>query len=195
MMAPAMSALERIRAERAVAILRRPDDPDAVVDALVAAGIAIVEITLDSDGALATIERLRRRDGLTVLAGTVRTPEQVDAAVAAGAEACVSPAFVPAVVERCGERGVPAVPGALTPSEVEAAWQAGAALVKLFPASAVGPDYVRALGAPLADVPLLVTGGVTAANARAFLDAGAVAVGVSLRTGDEARALLAAVRR
>ena len=112
-----------------------------------------------------------------MLAGTVRRPEQVDEAVRAGAEACVGPAFVPAVVARCAELGVPAVPGALTPSEVEAAWQAGAALVKLFPGSLGGPRYVRELLAPLRDVPLLVTGGVTAENAAEFLAAGAVAVG------------------
>jgi 2-dehydro-3-deoxyphosphogluconate aldolase/(4S)-4-hydroxy-2-oxoglutarate aldolase len=189
-----MSAAERIRFARAVAILRRVEDPARVVDEVVAGGIEVVEITLDSDGALAMIERLRGRPGLTVIAGTVRTAADAAAAVDAGAEACVGPGFVPEVVERCRELGVDAIPGALTPSEVDAAWAAGAALVKLFPASAVGPDYVRALLAPLADVPLLVTGGVNAGNARAFLDAGAVAVGASLRTREDALALLATVR-
>jgi 2-dehydro-3-deoxyphosphogluconate aldolase / (4S)-4-hydroxy-2-oxoglutarate aldolase len=186
----AMSPVERIRTERAIAILHRVPEPDRVVGELVAGGIRIVEITLDSDDALGAIERLRARDDTTVLAGTVRTAADVDRAVAAGAQACVGPAFVPAMVARCVERRVAAIPGALTPSEVEAAWQAGAALVKHFPGSAVGPSYVRALRAPLADVPLLVTGGVTADNARAFLDAGAVAVGVCshARRGARARA-------
>jgi 2-dehydro-3-deoxyphosphogluconate aldolase/(4S)-4-hydroxy-2-oxoglutarate aldolase len=190
-----MDAIERIRDRRTVAILRRVPDPDALVAELAAAGIGVFEITLDSDGALAAIERLRRRGDLTVLAGTVRTVEDAERAFAAGAEACVSPAFAPNVVARCRELGVPAIPGALTPSEVEAAWQAGAALVKLFPASAVGPDYVRALAGPLGDVPLLVTGGVNARNAAAFLDAGAAAVGVSLRSAEDARALLAVTSR
>ena len=189
-----MSAADRIRSARAVAILRRVDDPDRVVDELVAGGIEIVEITLDSDDALATIARLRARPALTVVAGTVRTAADADAAVDAGAEACVGPGFVPEVVTRCRELGVDAIPGALTASEVDAAWAAGAALVKLFPASALGADYVRALRGPLSDVPLLVTGGVNAGNARAFLDAGAVAVGASLRTREDAAALLAAVR-
>ncbi|MGH3102686.1 MAG: bifunctional 4-hydroxy-2-oxoglutarate aldolase/2-dehydro-3-deoxy-phosphogluconate aldolase [Gaiellaceae bacterium] len=189
-----MSAIERIRAERAIAVLRHVPDPERVVDELVAGGVRIVEITLDSAGALVTIERLRARDELTVLAGTVRTVADVDRAVAAGAQACVGPVFVPAVVARCVELGVPAVPGALTPSEVEAAWTAGSALVKLFPGSAVGPEYVRALRAPLADVPLVVTGGVTPANAADFLRAGAVAVGASVRTREEGEALVAAVR-
>jgi len=172
-----MSAIERIREERVVAVLRDVSDVDGVVTALVAGGIRVVEVTLDSRDALEAIAGLAARGDVTVLAGTVRRPEQVDDAVRAGAEACVGPAFVSAVVERCLELGVAAVPGALTSSEVEAAWQAGAALVKLFPGSLGGPRYVRELLAPLADVPLLVTGGVNADNAAAFLAAGAVAVG------------------
>jgi 2-dehydro-3-deoxyphosphogluconate aldolase / (4S)-4-hydroxy-2-oxoglutarate aldolase len=195
-----MSALERIREERVVAVLRDVSDVDGVVAALVAGGIRVVEVTLDSRDALEAIARLAAGGDVTVLAGTVRRPEQVEDAVRAGAEACVGPAFVPAVVERCLELGVPAVPGALTPSEVEAAWQAGAALVKLFPGSLGGPRYVRELLAPLAEVPLLVTGGVDAGNATEFLEAGAVAVGVgSSLVGAEdveaaARQLVDAVR-
>jgi len=189
-----MSAIERIRSERVVAVLRRARQPERAAADLVAAGIGVVELTLDSDGALAAIARLRERGDVTVLAGTVRTAADVERAAAAGAEACVGPALVPAMVERCRELGIPAIPGALTPTEVEAAWNAGAALVKLFPAAAVGPGYVRALTAPLSDVPLLVTGGVDAGNAAAFVEAGAVAVGASLRARAEAVSLLAAVR-
>jgi 2-dehydro-3-deoxyphosphogluconate aldolase / (4S)-4-hydroxy-2-oxoglutarate aldolase len=191
--------LDRIRAERVVAILRRVPEPETVVDALVAAGIGIVEITLDSDGALATIERLRARGEVTVLAGTVRTPEEAAAAAAAGAEACVAPTLVPAMVERCRELGLAAIPGALTPSELEAAKALGVKLIKLFPASLGGPGYVREVVAPLAGVQLIVTGGVDASNAGDFLAAGAVAVGVgsSLTGADdldaEARRLVAAV--
>ena len=193
----AVSVVERIRSECLVAILRRVDDVDARVEALAQAGVRVVEITLDADDATAAIERARRRGDISVLAGTVRRPEQVDAAVAAGAEAVVSPAVVPAVLERARELLVPAIPGALTPTEVEAAWAAGAALVKLFPAGVGGPGYVRDLLAPLADVPLLVTGGVDSSNARSFLDAGAVAVGAgsALADADEARRLVAATRR
>src|SRR6266516_1515629 len=131
-----MSAIERIRRERLVAVLRRAPDVDARVDALAAAGIGVVEITLDDADALAAIDRTRARGDVTV------------------------------------------IPGAFTPTEVEAAWAAGAALVKLFPATLGGAAYVKDLLAPLADVPLLVTCGVQAQNALSFLDAGAVAVGV-----------------
>jgi 2-dehydro-3-deoxyphosphogluconate aldolase / (4S)-4-hydroxy-2-oxoglutarate aldolase len=173
-----MMALDRIRAERVVAVVRRVPEVDSIVEALLAGGIRIIEITLDSDDALATIEQLRARGDLTVLAGTVRTPLEAEAAVAAGAEACVAPALVPEMVERCRGLGVPAVPGALTPSELEAARALGAELVKLFPGSLVGPAYVRDVLAPLTGVELIVTGGVDLSNARAFIEAGAVAVGV-----------------
>jgi 2-dehydro-3-deoxyphosphogluconate aldolase/(4S)-4-hydroxy-2-oxoglutarate aldolase len=193
--------IQRIRDERLVAILRRVPDPDGMVEVLARAGVGVVEITLDADDALATIARLRRRGDVSVIAGTVRRPEQVDAAADAGAEACVSPGLVSEVIERCGALGVPAVPGALTPTEVERAWSLGAALVKLFPGSLVGPGYVRELLAPLADVPLVVTGGIDESNANAFLEAGAVAVGAgsaltgAADVGAEARRLVAAVRR
>jgi 2-dehydro-3-deoxyphosphogluconate aldolase / (4S)-4-hydroxy-2-oxoglutarate aldolase len=195
-----MMALDRIRAERVVAVLRRVPEVDSIVEGLLAGGVRIVEITLDSDDALATIEQLRARGDVTVLAGTVRTPEEAEAAVAAGAEACVAPALVPDMVERCRSLGVPAVPGALTPSELESARALGAELVKLFPGSLVGPAYVREVLAPLAGLQLLVTGGVDRSNAREFIDAGAVAVGVgsALTTAAdveaEARRVVAAVR-
>ena len=178
-----MNATERIRSTRLVGLLRGVERPDELVSALAAAGVEVVEVTLETPGALAAIDRLRERGDVCVVAGTVRTPAEVDAAVAAGAEACVSPAFSAPVVARCRERDVPAVPGALTPTEVEAAWRAGAELVKLFPARAFGPGYVADLRKPLADVPLLCTGGVTAENAADFLAAGAVAVGISFQPG------------
>lgn len=199
-MVEAMRAVDRIRAERLVAVLRRVPDADAVVDALVSAGVGVVEITLDSHDALATIERVRARGNVTVLAGTVRTAAEAEAAVAAGAEACVAPALVADMVQACGRLGVPAIPGALTPTELERAADLGVELVKLFPAGLLGPTYIRDLLGPLAGLELLVTGGIDASNARAYLDAGAVAVGVgSALTGAvhveaEAGRLVAAVR-
>jgi 2-dehydro-3-deoxyphosphogluconate aldolase / (4S)-4-hydroxy-2-oxoglutarate aldolase len=199
-MAEAATAVDRIRAERVVAVLRRVPEVDSVVGALRRGGIRIVEVTLDSDEALATIERLRASSDVTVLAGTVRTPEEAEAAAAAGAEACVSPALVPEMIERCRALGLPAIPGALTPSEIEAAQAHGAALVKLFPGSLVGSGYLREVLAPLAGVELVVTGGVDRSTAREFIDAGAVAVGVgsaltsAADVETEARRLVAAVR-
>lgn len=190
-----MSAVDAIRTARLVAILRHTADVDAQVARLAAAGVRVVEITLDSDDALGAIERARGRGDVTVLAGTAREPAQVGAAVSAGAEAIVAPSLSAAVLERAAALGVPAIPGALTPTEIETAWRAGAALVKLFPARLGGPRYVQDVLAPLRDVPLVATGGVDATNARAFLDAGAVAVGVgsALGSDDELRRLVETV--
>jgi 2-dehydro-3-deoxyphosphogluconate aldolase/(4S)-4-hydroxy-2-oxoglutarate aldolase len=181
--------VERIERERVVAVLRKVDDVAATVERL---GLPVVEVTLDSPGALEAIAGLRERGDLTVIAGTVRTAEEARDAIAAGAEAVVGPATVPGVAAACGEAGVPWIPGALTPTEVEAAWRAGAALVKLFPARLGGPQYVRDVLAVLPDVRLVVTGGIDAANAVAFLHAGAVAVGAD---ASRARSVYDAVRR
>jgi 2-dehydro-3-deoxyphosphogluconate aldolase/(4S)-4-hydroxy-2-oxoglutarate aldolase len=160
----------------------------------------VVEITMDSPGAEAAIARTRERGDVSVVAGTVRTPEQAARAAAAGAEACVAPVYTREVVLRSLELGVPVIPAALTPSEIETAFRAGAALVKLFPADAFGPSYVRHVLAPLADVPILASGGIDAESASAYLDAGAraIALGSSVTKADDpgaaARAAVAAVR-
>jgi 2-dehydro-3-deoxyphosphogluconate aldolase / (4S)-4-hydroxy-2-oxoglutarate aldolase len=196
-----MNAIDRIRTERLVVLLRNVHDAERLVGMLADAGVGVVEVTLDSPAAEEVIARLRRRGDVTVLAGTVLTTEDVERAVAAGAEACVGPTFVPEVVGRCLELGVPAIPGALTPTEIDAARRAGAALVKLFPAAVLGPHYVRDLLGPLGRVPLLATGGVDAGNAAAFIEAGAcaVAAGSAITGADDplaaARGLVAAVRR
>jgi 2-dehydro-3-deoxyphosphogluconate aldolase/(4S)-4-hydroxy-2-oxoglutarate aldolase len=158
--------------------MRRVAQPLEVVRALRQGGIGVFEITLDSQNALETIASLRGDPKLVVLAGTVRTVEDVRAAVDAGAQGCVAPVLRPEVLEACREAGVPSVPGAMTPTEVETAWQLGAEMVKLFPAARLGPEFVHDLRGPLRDVPLLATGGVDASNAAAFLRAGAEAVGV-----------------
>jgi 2-dehydro-3-deoxyphosphogluconate aldolase / (4S)-4-hydroxy-2-oxoglutarate aldolase len=200
MMASMETAVDRIRSERLVAVLRRVREPDSVVDQLVSGGVRVVELTLDSDDALGAIERLRARGDVTVLAGTVRTAADAEGAIAAGAEACVAPGLVTEMVEACDRLGVPAIPGTLTPTEVEAANALGVELVKLFPAGPFGPAYVRDLLAPMDGVQLLVTGGVDPSNAAAFLEGGAVAVGVGSALAGapdveaEARRLVAAVR-
>jgi 2-dehydro-3-deoxyphosphogluconate aldolase/(4S)-4-hydroxy-2-oxoglutarate aldolase len=195
-----LNAVDRIREERLVVLLRKVADTVGLVDALASAGVRVVEVTLDSPAADASIARLRERGDVTVLAGTVLTPDDVERAVAAGAEVCVGPTSAPEVVARCLDLGVPVIPGALTPTEIDAAWRAGAAMVKLFPAAVFGPRYIRDLAGPLGPVPLLATGGIDAANAGAFLRAGAAAVaaGSSVTAADDpvaaARALVDAVR-
>jgi 2-dehydro-3-deoxyphosphogluconate aldolase/(4S)-4-hydroxy-2-oxoglutarate aldolase len=192
--------VERILAERLVVLLRAVADADGVVAALAEAGVGVVEITMDSPGAEKAIARARERGDVSVVAGTVRTVDDVERADAAGAEACVAPVHTPAVMQRSLEVGLPVIPAALTPSEIEAAHRAGAALVKLFPADALGPSYLRHVLAPLADVPILASGGIDVGNAAAYIGAGARAVAIGSTVtkaespGDAARSVVAAVR-
>ncbi len=169
---------------RVVAIARRLDPARVVgvADGLLAAGIGCLEITLNDpiDTALGSIRELADTFAgrLLVGAGTVRSVAAAERAADAGATFLVSPHTDEALVAWAAARGIPAFPGALTPTEVVRAWDAGAAGVKLFPASAAGPAFIRELRGPLPEIPLLPTGGVTADNAADFIRAGAVAVGL-----------------
>lgn len=160
----------------------------AIAAGLAAGGVRAFEITLNSPDALAAIERLAGRfppDELLVGAGTVMTADAARAAIDAGARFIVMPHTDVEVIEAALDRGVAAFPGAFTPTEVLLAWRAGASAVKLFPASAVGPSFVRELRRPLPEIPLIPTGGVTIDSAPAFIAAGALAIGMgSWLTGD-----------
>lgn len=174
--------LERLAAERVVAILRSDTCVHfrATVATLAESGVHLIECALTTPGALDAIRDLSTDlpAGVQLGAGTVTSPELVSRAVDAGATFLVTPTFSAAVLRAATDLGVPVLAGALTPTEVLAAWDAGATAVKIFPASAVGADYCRALAEPLPSVPLVPTGGVGFDNAADFLAAGAVALGV-----------------
>jgi len=167
---------------RAIGILRGcpPEHVVAVTRAAVEAGFKVVEVTLDSPGALQSIELLTDSfPDLTIGVGTVRTGEEVAWAIQAGASFVVSPVVEEQVIGACGKHKIPVLPGAATPTEVFRALCLGAEAVKLFPAVQLGgPAYVAAIRGPLGNPRLVPTGGISAENGRAFLDAGAVAVGV-----------------
>jgi 2-dehydro-3-deoxyphosphogluconate aldolase/(4S)-4-hydroxy-2-oxoglutarate aldolase len=174
-----------------VAVLRAAtaDGFAAVADVLVDAGITALEVTLTSRGALSAIGGLVRQlpANAVVGAGTVLTADEAKACVDAGASFLVSPVLVPDVAAVGIAAGVPAYPGALTPTEVFAAGRGGAQLVKLFPASTVGPRYVKDLHGPLPGVRIMPTGGIDLADVAAWLGAGAVCVGLgSQLLGDAA---------
>jgi 2-dehydro-3-deoxyphosphogluconate aldolase / (4S)-4-hydroxy-2-oxoglutarate aldolase len=163
-----------------IAIVRGhpPDVVSRIADGLVAGGVTTVEVTLDSPHALSSIVALDDRGDVLVGAGTVLDAAGADAAIDAGAAFLVAPGVDPGVIAAAAARGVPMLPGALTPTEILTAWQAGAAAVKVFPAGPLGPGYLAALRGPLADVPLVPTGGIDDRNAAAFMAAGAVSLGV-----------------
>ena len=175
------AALARVKQTGVVAIMRHTEASLAIeaADALLRGGIDVVEVTLNTAGATAMIRELSRHFGERMLvgAGTVLSPAAVDEALEAGARFIVAPNTDVRVITACGERGVPVVPGAFTPTEVVAAWEAGADLVKVFPVSSVGPRYIRDLRGPLPDIPLVPTGGVTMDNTAEYIRAGAAAVG------------------
>ena len=195
---------ELIRSTRLIAILRRIE-PQARLLELVASlaqdGVRVFEVTFDapsaSDDLAAVRERLAAVAGHAVVgAGTVRALETLDQATEAGAAFVVGPDLDPRIVDGALERGVPVIPGAYSPTEIAQAWERGATFVKLFPASSLGPSHVRELRGPFPDIELIATGGIDAASARAFLDAGCVAVGVGgalvRADAEERRAIVAA---
>lgn len=153
----------------------------ALVEALVAGGITVMEVTMTVPGAVHLLRDLKKEfgDKLLLGSGTVTTAQQAEATIEAGAEFVVSPSFHPDVVAKTKQLGKVSIPGALTPTEVITAWRAGADYVKIFPCSAVGgASYLKALLAPFPELHLIPTGGVTVTTAVDFLKAGARALGV-----------------
>lgn len=177
-MEPAAFA-DLMRRERACAILRSDDGAAAgpAMRAAIAGGFRCAEVTLTTPGALDLVAELSRLDGLTVGAGTVLTVDDAEAAVAAGARFLVSPVFDPEVVRAAGRLGVASLPGCHTPTELLAAHRAGATLLKLFPAPAGGPAWLRSVLAPLPFLRVVPTNGIDADNAADWLSAGAWALG------------------
>lgn len=165
---------------RASAILRTPHEAAAApaMDAAIRGGFRAVEFTLTIPGVLDRIAEFSRRDGLVVGAGTVLTVEDARAAVEHGARFLVSPVVDEAVIEEAHRLGVAVMPGCHTPTEMHRAWRAGAQLQKLFPAPGLGPPYVKACLGPLPFLRIVPTNGVDVGNARAWLDAGAFALGM-----------------
>jgi 2-dehydro-3-deoxyphosphogluconate aldolase/(4S)-4-hydroxy-2-oxoglutarate aldolase len=173
------AALEK---SRVVAILRRTEARLAVetAEALLKGGISVIEVTLNTPGALEMLRAMRDAvgDRAVLGAGTVLDIPAADGALAAGAQFIVSPHTDVELVREMSSRGVPCIPGAFSATEVLSAWRAGASVVKLFPAGPVGAGYLKDLRGPLADIPLLPTGGVTLDNAATYIDAGAWGLGL-----------------
>ena len=173
----------RIAEVGVVPVVRAPSAELAIraVDALLAGGISVFEITMTVPGAPSVIRALVERFGDRALvgAGTVLSAADALTCMDAGARFVVSPGFDRATLEAVHTRGLPIMPGALTPTEVITAWQAGADMVKIFPCSAVGgAKYLRALRGPLPDVQMLPTGGVSLSTAAEYIAAGAAALGL-----------------
>ncbi|MEX2558340.1 MAG: bifunctional 4-hydroxy-2-oxoglutarate aldolase/2-dehydro-3-deoxy-phosphogluconate aldolase [Pirellulales bacterium] len=174
--------LARLLQTGIVAILRAPDGSRLVdaAQALLAGGIDVMEVTFTVPHAPKVLEHLADQlgDKLLLGAGTVLDPETARVALLAGAQFIVSPAVNLDVIRLCRRYGKLVLPGALTPTEVLTAWEAGADIVKVFPSDVTGPGYIKALRGPLPQVRLLPTGGVNLETAAAFIEAGACGLGI-----------------
>ena len=180
-----MSAEIKAEIERVglVPVLRAQSEEigHALVEAMLAGGVTVVEVTMTVPGAVDLLRALKKQHGSKLLlgSGTVTTAAQAAATIEAGAEFVVSPSFHPEVIAKTKELGKVSIPGALTPTEVITAWNAGADYVKIFPCSAMGgASYLKSLLAPFPQLQLIPTGGVTQQTAADFLKAGARALGV-----------------
>ncbi len=173
--------LSLLQKNKAIAIVRSLERDLALQMALAVAegGIKLIEITWNSDRASEIISQLRTElPNCTIGAGTLLNLEQQRKAIASGAQFLFTPHTDIAMIEQSGD--IPIIPGALSPTEIVTAWNAGASCVKVFPVQAVGgASYIKGLQAPLGHIPLIPTGGVTVDNAKGFLLAGAIAIGLS----------------
>ncbi|MEN6493405.1 MAG: bifunctional 4-hydroxy-2-oxoglutarate aldolase/2-dehydro-3-deoxy-phosphogluconate aldolase [Thermoguttaceae bacterium] len=176
------ATLSRMIQSGVVAVLRAPNGEILadVASALLAGGVEAIEVTFTVPGAHRVIEQVADRLGDKILlgAGTVLDPETARVALLAGAEFIVSPTVNLKVIELCRRYDKAVMPGALTPTEVITAWEAGADIVKIFPSELTGPGYLKALRGPLPQVRMMPTGGVNLQTAADFLRAGACALGI-----------------
>lgn len=177
-----MSAIEHIFTRKIVAIIRLDDYTRAVevAQALGEGGISVIEFTLTGKGAIEAVTKVREAlgDAMCVGVGSVLKPEEVQAAVDGGAQFVVTPALRKQVIAACINRDTLVIAGGFTPTELLEAHEAGSQLVKLFPAQQGGVRYLKDILAPLPFLKVVPTGGVSPENARDYLGAGAVAVGI-----------------
>jgi len=174
--------LNLIRSTGVVAIMRArsADQLIAAADAIKAGGVRVIEVTMTTPGALGVIEEATQRYGDEVLfgAGSVLDAETARAAILAGAGFVVAPTLKVEVVALCNRYSIPVMPGIMTPTEALTAWEAGADMVKLFPASVGGPAMIKAIRAPLPQLEIVPVGGVNLDTAVEFIRMGAAALGV-----------------
>ena len=174
--------VEMIEKSGVVVVMRldRSDQLDKIIDALANGGVRVLEITMTMPNAVDIIRNISKTlsDEFLIGAGTVLDPETARRVIAAGAEFIVSPVFNPNVIKVAHEYDKVVLPGAFSATEILTAWNAGADIVKVFPATVVGPKYFKDIHGPLPQVKLIPTGGVTVDNAEEFIRCGAVCLGV-----------------
>jgi 2-dehydro-3-deoxyphosphogluconate aldolase/(4S)-4-hydroxy-2-oxoglutarate aldolase len=183
-----LEVVQEIESSGVVAVIRLKESGKlrAVVDALMEGGVTALEVTMSVPGAVGLIEGLARSlpASFNLGAGTVLDPETARQVILAGAKFIVAPTLNLRTIEMCHRYDVAALPGCFTPTEILTAWQAGADVIKVFPATALGPSFFKDLRGPLPQIKLMPTGGVSLTNAGEWVKAGAVAVGVGTALTD-----------
>ena len=177
-----LEQMHRIEECGIVAIIRANSSNELIeaADAIKTGGVNVIEITMTTPDALRVISDVSATFGDAILigVGSVLDSETARAAIMAGAEFVVCPITKPEVIEICNRYAKVVIPGAFTPTEILSAWETGADYVKVFPSSVVGPSYIKDIKAPLPQIPLIPTGGISVDNAAEYLNAGATALGV-----------------
>ncbi|MCY9663238.1 bifunctional 4-hydroxy-2-oxoglutarate aldolase/2-dehydro-3-deoxy-phosphogluconate aldolase [Paenibacillus chondroitinus] len=174
--------LKEIERTRIIAIVRGVKEAHifSVAEALLKGGVTVMEVTLNTPGALTMISELQAKLGeqMYIGAGTVLDVEDAQKAVQAGASFLVTPNLDEDVIRYASREGVPIFPGAMTPTEVVKAWKAGATAIKIFPSASLGLSYIKELMGPLDHIPMMAVGGVTEENIKQFLDLGCYGLGI-----------------
>lgn len=174
-----LSVIEKYKAV-AVVRLPEPDMVEPVLEALYEGGIRVAEITMTVPNAISLIKKAvaKSPDDFLMGVGSVTNAEMTEKAVNAGAKYVVSPIMKKEIIDKANELGVPVMPGAFTPTEIQQAWEWGADIIKIFPADIVGMNFIKAVKAPLPHLKLMPTGGVTLTNGGEWIKAGACAIGI-----------------
>ncbi|PAD36066.1 MULTISPECIES: bifunctional 4-hydroxy-2-oxoglutarate aldolase/2-dehydro-3-deoxy-phosphogluconate aldolase [Terribacillus] len=177
-----MDVLSTIKEDKLIAIIRgsEPEDALQIARALYAGGVRAIEITLNSPNALVSIEKVSKElgDKIVVGAGTVLDPESARSALIAGAQFILSPSLNADTIKMTKRYGAISIPGAFTPTEILSAYEEGGDIIKVFPATSLGPDFVKDIHGPLPHIPLLPTGGVDLSNIAEYIQKGAAGVGL-----------------
>lgn len=177
-----LEQIQRIKESGVVAVVRKVpiEKVELVARSLISGGVTAIEITLDDPDALVAIEKVSKyfSDRAIIGAGTVMDPDSVLEAIQAGAEFIVSPHFNPEVVRETLQNGKVSIPGVFTPTEMIRAMDMGADVVKVFPASSLGPQFIKDVMGPFPDVSIIPTGGINLENVSSYIKAGALSVGV-----------------
>ncbi|WP_282174014.1 bifunctional 4-hydroxy-2-oxoglutarate aldolase/2-dehydro-3-deoxy-phosphogluconate aldolase [Cytobacillus firmus] len=177
-----MQAVDFIKAQVIVAVIREATAENIVpiASALYDGGVKVLEVTAETPGVMAMIEKVRVELGDKVLvgAGTVLDPETARSAIMAGSQFIVSPSLNTETIKMTKRYGIASIPGALTPTEILTAYENGADMIKVFPANAFGPGYIKNIHGPFPHIPLMVTGGINESNMQEYIGGGALAIGV-----------------